>query len=53
MAQDIIKLSDSDNNQVLQIQQMEEEDYDSPLQQFSYALRAPETKRQYPKRLKM
>ncbi len=28
-------------------------DYDDPLQHFTYALRAPETKRQYPKRLKM
>ena len=29
-------------------------DYDDdPLQQFTYALKAPETKRQYPKRLKV
>ena len=26
---------------------------DDPLQQFTYALKAPETKRQYPKRLKV
>lgn len=29
------------------------EDYDDPLQQFTFALRAPETKRQYPRRLKV
>ncbi len=29
------------------------EEYDDPLQQFTYARRAPETKRQYPPRLKV
>ena len=53
MAHDIIKLSDLDSNQVLHVHQTKEEDYDDPLQHFMYALRAPETKRQYPKRLKM
>jgi hypothetical protein len=52
LAQDIIKLSDLDSNQVLHIHQVKE-DYDDPLQHFTYALRAAETKRQYPKRLKM
>ncbi len=52
MAQDIIKLSELESNQVLQLNQTKE-DYDDPLQHFTYALRAPETKRQYPQRLKM
>jgi len=30
-----------------------DDDYDDPLQQFTYALRASETKRQYPNRLKV
>ncbi len=53
MAQDIIKSIDLERSQVLQPYQTHEEDYDydDPLQHFSYALRAPETKRQYPKRL--
>ncbi len=42
-----------ERNQVLHSYQVQEDDYDDPLQHFSYALRAPETKRQYPKRLKM
>ncbi len=29
------------------------EEYDDPLQQFTFDLRAPETKRQYPRRLKV
>ncbi|MGN6560942.1 MAG: hypothetical protein ACTHJ2_10540, partial [Candidatus Nitrosocosmicus sp.] len=54
MAHDNIKSIDLERSQVLQpYQTHEEEDYDDPLQHFSYALRAPETKRQYPKRLKM
>jgi len=54
LAQHIIKLSDLDSNQVLHIHQAKEnDDYDDPLQDFMYALKAPETRRQYPKRLKM
>jgi integrase len=46
------KTLDLENNQVLGIHKTTEY-YDDPLQHFTYALRAPETKRQYPKRLKM
>jgi hypothetical protein len=43
-----------ERSQVLQpYQKQEDYDYDDTLQHFNYALRAPETKRQYPKRLKM
>jgi hypothetical protein len=51
LAHDIIKIRDLESNQVLHIHQ--EEDYNDPLQHFLYALKAPETRRQYPKRLKM
>ena len=42
-----------EDSQALQPCQAQKEDYDDPLQHFTYALRAPETRRQYPKRLKM
>lgn len=53
MAHDNIKTIDLERNLVLYLNQTQEDDYDDPLQHFSYALRVPETKRQYPKRLKM
>ncbi len=53
MAKDIIKLSELESNQEILHLDQTQEDYDDPLQHFTYALRAPETKRQYPKRLKM
>jgi hypothetical protein len=52
LAHDIINTIDLESNQVLRLHQTNA-DYDDPLQHFTYALRAPETKRQYPKRLKM
>ncbi len=52
MAHDIIKTIDLESNPVLHLHQTTE-NYDDPLQHFTYALSAPETKRQYPKRLKM
>ena len=53
MDHDIIKIIELEDSQALQPCQAQKEDYDDPLQHFTYALRAPETKRQYPKRLKM
>ncbi|CAN5587187.1 tyrosine-type recombinase/integrase [soil metagenome] len=55
MAQDINKIVKSVKNQTcfpIDVNQ-DFEEYDDPLQQFTYALRAPETKRQYPRRLKV
>ncbi len=52
LVHDIIKTIDLESNQVLHLHQTTE-DYDDPLQHFTYALRAPETKRQYPKRIKI
>jgi len=52
VVQDKLKTIDLEDNQVLQHYQSQN-DYDDPLQHFMYALRAPETKKQYLKRLKM
>jgi hypothetical protein len=52
LVHDIIKTIDLESNPVVHLHQTTEE-YDDPLQHFTYALKAPETKRQYPKRLKM
>ncbi len=50
----MIKITDLERNQeILHLNQTQGEDYDYPMQRFMYALRASETKRQYPKRLKM
>lgn len=56
MAQDNINIVREVNNQAfipVDVNQNICGDYDDPLQQFTYALRAPETKRQYPRRLKV
>lgn len=52
MADDVIKTIDLERNQILHTNNIHD-DLDDPLQQFMYALRALETRRQYPKRLKM
>jgi hypothetical protein len=55
LAQKNIKIVKSVKNQTflsIDVNQNFEE-YDDPLQQFTYALRATETKRQYPRRLKV
>lgn len=58
MAQDNINIVKEVNNQVslpvdINVDIDDDDDYDDPLQQFTYALRASETKRQYPNRLKV
>ena len=56
MAQDNINIVKEVDDQVslsVDVNLDIDDDYDDPLQQFTYALRASETKRQYPNRLKV
>ena len=55
MAQDNIRITTKvqDSNSFSLDKIADFEDYNDPLEQFTFALRAPETKRQYPRRLKV